>query len=135
MVFLVATLVALKAKKTSTIGTCLGHSCRLLKPLVNLWVTHAISLMPKTTKCVVARSKLMHFFSGITTKKYTTQADKWVLSSVSIAMCALDGAESLVWLSQHTIMMPNLAAYHVDEDTATAITAATRSVHKPFSAS
>ena len=37
----------------------MGHSCRLLKPLVNLWVTHAISLMPKTTKCVVARSKLM----------------------------------------------------------------------------
>ena len=38
-----------------------GHSCRLLKLLASsklVWVTHAISLMPKTTKCAVARSKL-----------------------------------------------------------------------------
>ena len=36
------------------------------------------------------------------------------------AMCALSEAESLVWLSTHySIVMPDLAAYHVEEDAAT----------------
>ena len=57
-------------------------------------------------------------FPAIKLKK-KPQADQWVLSSAKhTAMCAFGEAESLVWLP-HTIVMPDLAAYHVEEDAAT----------------
>ena len=74
-------------------------------------------------------------FSGITTKKKTPQADTWVLSSASIAMCALDEAESLVVFPTHShdAELGSLSCRrgycHWKN-----ITSATRSVHKPFSA-
>ena len=52
-------------------------------------------------------------------KKKTPRADQRVLSSDHSAMCPLSDSARKSCGFPHTIMMPNSAAYHVEEDAAT----------------